>query len=204
MQTLFDAHYPSLDIHILGVNEVGFDSQNDLMSAQGDLPWLQDVDSDRNGTSDVWDDSWAVTYRDVQIVDRNGDLADIFNVTSNNLLVIDTFNVLRDKFIAVAATPALSDWQSPIEPMDVNEDGQIAPIDALLTINAINSGESGVLTTSSTDLLIDVTGDGQLSPLDPLFVINHLNRNRVTSAPRVALSAVVEAEAPAADVVFAS
>ena len=33
------------------------------------MPWLQDVDGDGDGRSDVWLNSWDVEYRDVLIVD---------------------------------------------------------------------------------------------------------------------------------------
>lgn len=206
MQTLFEVHYPSLDIQILGVNEFGQDSANALMTAEGDLPWLQDTDTDNNQISDVWDETWEnVTYRDVQIVDKNGDVTDIYNVTQNNLAETTNFNALRDLFVAQAASPAASNWQSPIEPLDVNRDGLVAPIDALIAINGLNSGDAGPLAGTSVgpdDPLVDVTGDGQLSALDPLFVINHLNRD--APPPQAALSSVVAENSSPVDVVFAS
>lgn len=204
MQTFFDAHYPSLDIQILGMNEHGEESANDLMNAEADLPWLQDVDADLNGNSDVWGGLWDITYRDVQIVDRDGEVVDIYNVTNNNLAEPAKFNELRDKFVSLAATPAASPWQSPIEPLDVDQDGLVAPLDALIAINALNSGQSGTLvgTPGNGDFPVDITGDGVLSPQDPLFIINHLNRDFV--APQAALSSTVVDDASPVDVVFAS
>ena len=42
-----------------------------------DIPWLQDT------TETDWWDTWAVTYRDVIILDGSGELADIYNLTDN-------------------------------------------------------------------------------------------------------------------------
>ena len=55
------------------------------------------------------------------------------------------------------------------DPLDVNDDGQWSPDDALLIINVLNAG-GGV----STDF-IDVDNDDFASPLDALMVINRLN-----------------------------
>jgi hypothetical protein len=55
-------------------------------------------------------------------------------------------------------------------PLDVNDDGFIAPIDALLVINYLN-GESIL----SGPTFLDTSNDGHISPLDALNVINHLN-----------------------------
>ncbi len=54
---------------------------------------------------------------------------------------------------------------------DVNDDGLVSPMDALMVINAINQR------SQRDDLnFIDVNNDGLLSPQDALFVINRLNR----------------------------
>ncbi|MGI9431457.1 MAG: peroxidase family protein, partial [Myxococcota bacterium] len=62
--------------------------------------------------------------------------------------------------------------QNPVEPLDVNGDGQVAPLDALMVINALNdAGRRG-----GQPGFVDVDGDGDLSPLDAMRVINELNR----------------------------
>ncbi len=62
------------------------------------------------------------------------------------------------------------------DPEDVNDDGAVAPNDALMIVNLLNrgNGESG-----ADDPLIfsDVDNDGHRSPRDVLQVINRLNRN---------------------------
>jgi VCBS repeat-containing protein len=67
--------------------------------------------------------------------------------------------------------------QNPVNPLDVNNSGQVSPIDALLIINHLNRGGA----TDIGSLLpgppfLDVDGDLRVSPVDALRVINSLNR----------------------------
>ena len=72
-------------------------------------------------------------------------------------------------------------WQSPRNPLDVNDSGQVTALDALLVINGLNSRME--LTPQLPDPFIpvayvDVNGDGFLTPIDALLVINELNNPR--------------------------
>ncbi len=76
----------------------------------------------------------------------------------------------------------VSDWQNPLYHLDVNDDGNVTPLDVLLVINDLNSRGSRILPArgpSDTEYL-DSTGDGAVSPLDVLVIINALNAD---SAP---------------------
>jgi hypothetical protein len=63
--------------------------------------------------------------------------------------------------------------------LDVDGDDVVAPIDALLVINLLNSlpraGSTALLTTLPTTWGYDTDGDKTVSPIDALTVINHLN-----------------------------
>ncbi len=77
--------------------------------------------------------------------------------------------------ITVSATGS-SAWQNPTNNLDVNNDGVVSPIDALIDINALNAGKGGTLPLPATvPPYYDVNGDGILSPLDVLIIINFLN-----------------------------
>jgi VCBS repeat-containing protein len=71
-------------------------------------------------------------------------------------------------------------YQNPASGLnaDVNNDGFVTPIDALILINDIN--RNGVRTLSPTAFtpppFLDVNADGQVTPFDILLVINVLNR----------------------------
>jgi len=58
--------------------------------------------------------------------------------------------------------------------LDVNKDGSVSPIDALLVINYLN-GPAGEAAAASSGFSMDVNGDGSIAPIDALLVINYLN-----------------------------
>lgn len=72
---------------------MGHESANDTAAEVGDLPLLQD-DAD----NDVWA-SWQATYRDVQIVDANGDRAAVYNLTEHDLGDPDNYETLRQMLL---------------------------------------------------------------------------------------------------------
>ncbi|MFO0904332.1 MAG: dockerin type I domain-containing protein [Pirellulales bacterium] len=58
--------------------------------------------------------------------------------------------------------------------LDVNRDGSVTPLDALIIINALNSG-NGEAEAVAAGYRPDVDGSGSVVPLDALYVINALN-----------------------------
>ncbi|MCR9293672.1 MAG: dockerin type I domain-containing protein [bacterium] len=81
-------------------------------------------------------------------------------------------------------------YQNYVFPEDVNVDGVVAPIDALMVINELNAGAfrtsasptSGLQAVVGKPKLMDVNGDAVVSPIDALYVINHLNSNTRTGS----------------------
>lgn len=74
--------------------------------------------------------------------------------------------------VSLAATPPIKIHN----PLDVNGDSFLSPIDALAIINTLNSNSTDALRLlEEGDLALDTNGDGHLSPLDALLVINRLN-----------------------------
>lgn len=81
---------------------------------------------------------------------------------------------LDTQIITVTVNP--SSHQNQDNQYDVNDDGSVSPIDALIIVNHLNSGGA----TDVRDLpagppLVDVSGDCAVSPIDALMVINQLN-----------------------------
>ena len=71
-------------------------------------------------------------------------------------------------------------WQNPRSPLDVNDDGLVVPLDALVLINDINTRNVRPLPIPPVAPLLpppylDVNGDGALTAQDVLIVINYLN-----------------------------
>jgi hypothetical protein len=95
-------------------------------------------------------------------------------------LTIDPTGVEEEPLPSEAApdVPQHTGWHNPDAPFDVNGDGVVSPVDVLLVINALNSGNSGpVSAIDETDFVgyLDVNNDGYLTPMDALLVINYLN-----------------------------
>jgi hypothetical protein len=88
-----------LNVTIHGVNEIGFDSGNPLISSSGDLPMLQDVED-----VNLWE-SWGVTYRDVVIIGADGKKVGVYNLTQNNLNESEPYEALKTMFLEAANLP---------------------------------------------------------------------------------------------------
>jgi hypothetical protein len=88
--------------------------------------------------------------------------------------------------VTIAVAHETRPRQNPIEPFDVNHDGLVTPLDALLIINALNAGEplSGVDTPPPGMALLpflDSSGDNLLTPLDAVLIVNYLNAGQVAA-----------------------
>lgn len=79
---------------------------------------------------------------------------------------------------------SVSLWQNPRDPLDVNDDMMVSPLDILLIINDINARGVRNLRGSglSTPPFIDTSGDGIVSALDILRIINFLNQRAAGEA----------------------
>jgi hypothetical protein len=88
-------------------------------------------------------------------------------------------------------------WRNPVDPLDVNNDSAVAPLDAILVINELNhptrSQPGTGLLPSPPDLsqgvlpFLDTSGDGIIAPLDAVLVINLLNSRTAVSGEFAAM-----------------
>jgi dockerin type I repeat protein len=111
----------------------------------------------------------------------NGDKA----VEPNETFVVNLSNpiggVLADNQAVVTITndDFVRLWQNPVLAMDVNNNGNITGLDALIIINRLNTVGSGVLPSQPPPppyFFYDVNGDNNCTPIDALIIINELNR----------------------------
>lgn len=190
---------PDLEINIIGLNQKGHELGNPNITADRTLPWLQDLDADGDGSSDVWLGSWPVEYRDVVILDKNNVKVDVYNLTLNDLADTAHYQAMKNKLIAAAVAaseaPTFS-WTNAANKLDVNNDTHISPIDALLVVNELNTlgGHALPTLTQPPTAYLDTTEDGFVSPLDALSVINELSR-RAAEQNQQAAAAVPAASA---------
>ena len=101
MQTELDADYPQLDIQVLGVNWAKLESANSEMVVGKRLPWLQDVDSDEDGRSDVWAE-WGTEHLDLVVLDARNELAVKTSLTGYSLETPANYAGLRDALVDLA------------------------------------------------------------------------------------------------------
>ncbi|MBT4693719.1 MAG: hypothetical protein HOB73_10275, partial [Planctomycetaceae bacterium] len=139
------------------------------------------LDSDHNGFLTAFD---LMTIDTNVGVDEPGVYFLENRFTPANLLEV---NPLGQDELSIAELFGFSLYQNPAQPLDVNADGNVSPIDALTVINSLNSeGTRSVLVLgdSSGDMgdylntqqyLYDTNGDFAITPIDVLSVINHLN-----------------------------
>lgn len=170
--------YPLLKIQILGVNDVGSAAGNAQITAGRNLPWLQDTDTNGNRQSDVWTESWQVAFRDVVVLNGAGEKVAVYNLTDHNLATSSNYAELKQLLIDTALASQLP-WHNSTAAHDVNRDGLVTPLDALLVIIDLNANQPRRLAapignTPITDF-VDTTGDGLASPLDALAVLIYLN-----------------------------
>jgi len=111
--------------------------------------------------------------------------------TRNTISPLD-LAVLRDLGLPLAPEPVSpptplslpltnSPWHNSVTSEDVNGDGRITALDALLVINVINTIGPGDVPWPQADAdriyFIDVDSDNTATALDALLVINHINEN---------------------------
>ncbi|MCC7334833.1 MAG: DUF11 domain-containing protein [Pirellulaceae bacterium] len=88
---------------------------------------------------------------------------------SANPMMSSTLSTGLRRLPTVVATPS-------INALDVNRDGLVTPMDALLIVNELNLAQGRLGRTTVNGNVLDVTGDDLLTPIDVLQVVNHLNR----------------------------
>jgi hypothetical protein len=185
MQGELQDAFPRLDIQIIGVNAFGQEIGNTAMTSGRDLPWLQDQDQNGDQRSDVWDESWAVTYRDVVILDGANQPTDAFNLTTHDLADPAEYEALHDLLVQTAVRDQ-QPWSNPNDILDANNDEQVSADDVYLlfdVMNQIGSYELPELADGETaSAYYDCNVDGFLAPVDALWIINFLNSQEDSGA----------------------
>jgi hypothetical protein len=138
---------------------------------------MQDIDTDQNSNGEVWDD-WQAVWRDVFVLDGANSKVNLYNLTVHDLRTPANYAELKSILIDSAMVSQKPFTNESIA-VDVDGNGIVAPRDALLVINRLNSGGGGTIappTGTSISEYIDVDGNLIVAPLDALRVINVLNQ----------------------------
>jgi hypothetical protein len=96
MKDQLELEHPELPIALLGVNEYGHEAGNTLVTTGRDIPWLQDTEE-----TDWWT-IWDPTYRDVIILDGQGELVAVFNLTEKPITENENYFELYDLLVSLA------------------------------------------------------------------------------------------------------
>lgn len=149
----------------LNINILGNDSDSD---GTLDPSSVQIAGQPTTGTVEVLADG-TVTY--TPATDFFGEDSFAYVVSDN----LGTTSNVAEVLIRVQR----SRWQNPTGNLDVNDDGVVSPLDALLVINYLNSGAEPFLPTSGVvpPPFYDVNGDEFVTPIDALRIISFLNGN---------------------------
>jgi hypothetical protein len=113
------------------------------------------------------------------------------------------YSIATDRVGHVEASPHTSDavtkvlarpWHNKTKPLDVDGDGFVSPVDALIGINLLNEVGAHELPAPTSELapppFYDVNDDLFVSPLDVLLVINFLNGVAPEGSPEAETNAV--------------
>ena len=103
-----------------------------------------------------------------------------------------------------AGVKATNPLRNTAKPQDVDGDNVVAPLDALLIINFLNSSHftsslhsTKVGATGLFQKYYDVDGDGDVAPLDALLIINALNSGTAGEGEGLLASATPAESEPA-------
>jgi len=169
--------HPVLRIQLLGVNAKGQEAGNAATTQGRELPWLQDVDANQDGLADAGT-LWSANYRSVYVLDGSNVQVAAFDVDTNDLEEAENYAALRALLVDAAMT-SQRPWRNAGNPLDVNGNGGVEPLDALNIINKLNAeGPHKLPPPQAGDPPLryyDCNGDGDVGPIDALRVINHLN-----------------------------
>ncbi len=106
--------------------------------------------------------------------------ANFSGIDSFRYTIRDNFGFESNEATVTITVNEVADYQNPLLNLDVNNSGGVSPLDALITINYINTWGNELpadpLPPDEVILFYDVNGDNAVTPLDILEIINHLNQ----------------------------
>lgn len=112
---------PGLEVRIVGIGRTGGEAGNFLITAQSNvLPWLQDT-----AAASVWS-NWAITYRDVLVLDAFNRPIARDNLTTHDLKAPANYDALKNALL-VAAAPTDSDKDGLLDTWELGWFGNLTP-----------------------------------------------------------------------------
>ena len=114
-------------------------------------------------------------------------VSDKYGASDITLTVQDEAGLETRRTFKVIVTPPARGYQNPNNPLDVDNNGEINPLDYLIVINLLNSkgASTSVVGLPGPPSYFDVDGDDLVTPLDALKVADHLRNAPSSSSPPV-------------------
>jgi hypothetical protein len=157
---------------------------NDIFAKFGEdfaIPIVGNFDPPTTGRAGNQSADTNESSSDVVTPSDEGDEQDTVSQAPTNDQVEDT-NQQPAVPPATATTPR---WQNPINACDVNHDGHVTALDALVVANHMNRLGGGTLSEASgidnLGLFVDTNGDDRLTPFDVLLIVNYIEQSRATA-----------------------
>jgi VCBS repeat-containing protein len=173
----------TVSVSVDGVNDnpIGRADSYDVLIGRtfnGSTVLVNDSDDDSTGLM-----AQIVTPTQNGIINLNSDGTFTYNTTTSDVGTdAFTYRVLdgdggQSDPVVVTLNLARSKWQNPLLHNDVNADGGVSPLDALIVINYINANGNAVpADPAEPPPYYDVDGDGSVTPNDVIIIVNYLNR----------------------------
>ena len=177
MQTDLSSNEPLLDIEIMGVNWAGLEAANSLATDGKSIPWLQDVNGDADDVSDAWG-NWGAEHLDLFVLDAHNEPVGKTNLIGASLAEQENYSAVRNALVD-AAMDNQKPWHNAENPLDIDGNGFVIPLDVLIIVDRLNSigieklPPPGV--QQSPRLFYDTNADGDSTPLDALLIVDFLN-----------------------------
>jgi hypothetical protein len=130
-------------------------------------------------TTEDWNQPQTVTVTGVDDYVVDGDQVTLIAITVDNASTDAPLKTLPDQtVVATTLDDGYHGWQNLRNPLDVDGDGVVKPLDALVLINWINLHQPETTLPDPPEHappFVDVNGDNACTASDVLWVINKLN-----------------------------
>jgi hypothetical protein len=171
---VLDEDAPEQTVDLTGITAGGGESQPlrvTAISSNADLianPTIAYTSAESIGTLNLTLGLHESGESTVTVTVEDGGLDNDLATSADNLSVSTAF---------VVTVHEIYEWHNYDLAEDVNQDGIVTPLDALIVINHLNTHGSTLLSeeTPTNGPWYDVSKDGWVSPLDAMITINYLN-----------------------------
>jgi hypothetical protein len=156
----------------------GYDVPEDLPGVVAGFVFVDDADDGEEYVISVSDSRFEVVDNTLKLIDGTSLVWEEPGYIDVTLTAVSLRNgTVLSKVTRIHIVKDSTPYHNDQDPADVDGNGMITPIDALIIVNHINNHGPGVIKPEGEGPLpsLDVDGDGMVTPIDILIIINILN-----------------------------